>query len=120
MADAILGVFAEQSDLGLVFAEDPNLNGWDENLKIAEALATRMKLRQPLPMHFDFPIGTMFWSRPEALKPLISISLREVDFPAEPLPIDGTLLHTLERIIPFAAAEAGFEYATTYVRSSKR
>jgi glycosyltransferase involved in cell wall biosynthesis len=120
MADAILRVFAEEPHVGLVFAEDPNLNGWDENLEIAKALATRMKLRQPLPMHFDFPIGTMFWSRPEALKPLISINLREVDFPAEPLPIDGTLLHTLERIIPFAAAEAGFEYATAYVRSSKR
>lgn len=120
MADAILRVFAEESRVGLVFAEDPNLNGWDENLEIAEALATRMELRQPLPMHFDFPIGTMFWARPDALKPLIRLNLRDVDFPAEPLPIDGTLLHTLERIIPFTAAEAGFEYATTYVRSSKR
>jgi lipopolysaccharide biosynthesis protein len=120
MADAILRVFAEEPRIGLVFAEDPHLNGWDENLEIAEALATRMKLRGPLPMHFDFPIGTMFWARPDALKPLIRLNLRDADFPTEPLPIDGTLLHTLERIIPFAAAEAGFEYATTYVRSSKR
>jgi glycosyltransferase involved in cell wall biosynthesis len=120
MADAILRVFAEEPRVGLVFAEDPHLNGWDENLKIAEALATRMKLRGPLPMHFDFPIGTMFWARPAALKPLIRLNLEDDDFPAEPLPIDGTLLHTLERIIPFAAAEAGFEYATTYVRNSKR
>ena len=62
----------------------------------------------------------MFWARPEALKPLIRLNLHDDDFPAEPLPIDGTILHTLERIIPFAAAEAGFEYATTYVRKSKR
>jgi glycosyltransferase involved in cell wall biosynthesis len=120
MADAILRVFAEEPRVGLVFAEDPHLNGWDENLEIAEALATRMKLHGPLPMHFDFPIGTMFWARPDALKPLIRLNLRDDDFPAEPLPIDGTLLHTLERIIPFAASEAGFDYATTYVRSSKR
>jgi lipopolysaccharide biosynthesis protein len=120
MADAILRVFAEEARVGLVFAEDPNLNGWDENLEIGKALATRMKLSQPLPMHFDFPIGTMFWARPDALKPLIRLNLGDADFPAEPLPIDGTLLHTLERIIPLAAAEAGFEYATTYVRSSKR
>jgi glycosyltransferase involved in cell wall biosynthesis len=120
MADAILRVFTEKSRVGLVFAEDPNLNGWDENLEIGKALATRMELRQPLPMHFDFPVGTMFWARPDALKPLIRLNLRDADFPAEPLPIDGTLLHTLERIIPIAAAEAGFEYATTYVRSSKR
>jgi glycosyltransferase involved in cell wall biosynthesis len=120
MADAILRVFAEEPRVGLMFAEDPHLNGWDENLEIAEALATRMELRRPLPMHFDFPIGTMFWARPAALTPLIRLNLRDDDFPAEPLPIDGTLLHALERIIPFAAAEAGFEYATTYVRSSKR
>jgi lipopolysaccharide biosynthesis protein len=54
------------------------------------------------------------------LKPLTRLILRDDDFPPEPLPIDGTLLHALERIIPFAAAEAGFDYATTYVRSSKR
>jgi glycosyltransferase involved in cell wall biosynthesis len=120
IADAILRVFAEEPRVGLVFAEDPHLNGWDENLEIAEALATRMNLRGPLPMHFDFPIGTMFWARPEALKPLIRLNLADDDFPAEPLPIDGTLLHTLERLIPFAAADAGFDYATTYVRNSKR
>jgi glycosyltransferase involved in cell wall biosynthesis len=120
MADAILRVFAEEPRVGLVFAEDPHLNGWDENFEIAEALVTRMKLPRPLPMHFDFPIGTMFWARPEALKPLLRLNLHDDDFPAEPLPIDGTMLHTLERIIPFAAAEAGFEYATTYVRQSKR
>jgi hypothetical protein len=120
MADTIMRVFAEQPRVGLVFAEDPNLNGWDENLEIGEALAARMKLRQPLPTHFDFPIGTMFWTRPGALEPLAVLNLRDEDFPSEPLPIDGTLLHALERIIPLAAAEAGFEYATTYVRTSKR
>jgi hypothetical protein len=120
MADTILETFAEDTRVGLVFAEDPNLNGWDENLKIAEDLATRMKLAQPLPMHFDFPIGTMFWARPDALMPFTRLNLRCDDFPAEPLPIDGTLLHALERLIPFAAADAGFGYATTYVRNSKR
>ena len=120
MADAILRVFAEEPRVGLVFAEDPHLNGWDENLEIAEALAARMKLGGPLPMHFDFPIGTMFWARLDALTPLIRLNLHADDFPAEPLPIDGTLLHALERIIPFAAADAGFDYATAYVRNSKR
>jgi glycosyltransferase involved in cell wall biosynthesis len=120
MADTILEVFAEDERLGLVFAEDPNLNGWDENLKIAESLATQMKLAQPLPMHFDFPIGTMFWARPAALMPFTRLNVGYDEFPSEPLPIDGTLLHALERLIPFAAADAGFGYATTYVKDSKR
>ena len=120
MADTILEVFADDPHIGLVFAEDPHLNGWDENLRIAQDLATRMEIAQPLPMHFDFPIGTMFWARPDALKPFNRLNLCPDDFPIEPLPIDGTLLHALERLIPFAAANAGFGYATTYVRSSKR
>jgi len=120
MADLVLRAIADDPRLGLVFAEDPNLNGWDENLEIAEALAARMKFRRPLPTHFDFPIGTMFWARPRALEPLLRLELRDEDFPPEPLPIDGTLLHALERIIPFAVEEAGFAYAATYVRASKR
>ena len=120
IADSILEAFAGDARLGLVFAEDPHLNGWDENLEIAGNLAILMKLAQPLPMHFDFPIGTMFWARPDALKPFNRLNLCRDDFPAEPLPIDGTLLHALERLIPFAAANAGFGYATTYVRNSKR
>jgi glycosyltransferase involved in cell wall biosynthesis len=120
IAESILEVFARDARVGLVFAEDPHLNGWDENLEIAEDLAVRMKLSQPLPMHFDFPIGTMFWARPDALMPFTRLNLRWDDFPSEPLPIDGTLLHAVERLIPFAAAEAGFSYATTYVRNSKR
>jgi lipopolysaccharide biosynthesis protein len=120
IADDILEAFADDPKLGLVFAEDPHMNGWDENLKIAEALATRMKIVKPLRMHFDFPIGTMFWARPDALEAFNQLNLRYDDFPAEPLPIDGTLLHALERLIPFAAVNAGFGYATTYVRESKR
>jgi lipopolysaccharide biosynthesis protein len=96
MADVILRAIADDPEPGLVFAEDPNLNGWDENLEIAEALAARMKFRRPLPVHYDFPIGTMFWARPDALIPLLRLDLRDLDFPEEPLPIDGTVLHALE------------------------
>jgi glycosyltransferase involved in cell wall biosynthesis len=120
IADDILEAFADDPKLGLVFAEDPHMNGWDENLKIAAVLATRMKIAKPLRMHFDFPIGTMFWARPDALEAFNQLDLCYDDFPAEPLPIDGTLLHALERLIPFAAVNAGFGYATTYIRESKR
>jgi lipopolysaccharide biosynthesis protein len=103
-----------------VFPEDPHLNDWDDNLSIAEELARRMGLESTLPRHFDFPIGTMFWSRPGALGPLLELGLRWDDYPEEPLPIDGTLLHALERLVPFSAAQAGYRYATTYIATSHR
>lgn len=118
MLDEIAAAFEADPRLGLVFPEDPNLCDWTENREIAEALAARMGI--DLTNHFDFPVGTMFWARPEALRPLFDLNLTWDDYPAEPLPIDGTLLHVLERMIPFAARKAGYDYATTYVRNHRR
>lgn len=119
MMDAVLQAFALDPTLGLVFAEDPHLNDWDLNRQHADLLAVRMELG-PLPAHLDFPQGTMFWARPAALRPVLELGLSPADFPNEPLPIDGTLLHALERILPFAAAKTGYIYATTYVESQRR
>jgi glycosyltransferase involved in cell wall biosynthesis len=113
--DNICDAFSKDSKLGLVFPEDPHLNGWDFNLEIARDLANRLGIDEPLPIHFDFPIGTMFWARPEALQPLFDMPLLTEEIPNEPVPIDGTILHALERIIPFAVEKAGFSYATTHV-----
>jgi glycosyltransferase involved in cell wall biosynthesis len=120
MIDAVLAAFAADDKLGLVFPEDPHLNDWDDNLGIAEELAQRMGLEGPLPHHFDFPLGTMFWARPGALAPLLKLGLRWDDYPEEPLPMDGTLLHALERLVAFSATQAGYRYATTYVANVQR
>lgn len=120
MMDVIIEAFGADPKLGLVFPEDPHLNGWDFNKDIATELAERMGIATPLPIHFDFPIGTMFWARPEALRPLFEMPLDPSEIPAEPLPIDGTMLHALERLIPFAVAKTGFTYATTHVPGVNR
>jgi lipopolysaccharide biosynthesis protein len=57
----------------------------------------------------------MFWARPRALAPLFGLRLDWGDYPEEPVPIDGTMIHALERLLPFAAGHAGFRYATTHV-----
>jgi glycosyltransferase involved in cell wall biosynthesis len=115
MMDAVTMAMAADDTLGLVFPEDPHLNGWDRNVELAEDLADRMGLDVPLPNHFDFPIGTMFWARPAALQPLQALGIDWDDFPPEPLPIDGSMLHALERLLPFSARKAGFRFATTVV-----
>lgn len=115
MLDKIAGAFAQYSEIGLIFPEDPHLNGWDFNEPIATDLAVRLGAEIPLPLHFDFPIGTMFWARPEALRPVFDMPLLPDEIPQEPLPIDGTVLHAIERIIPFAVGKAGYSYATTHV-----
>lgn len=120
MADIILDRFAEDPTLGLVFPEDPTLHDWDENRATADTLAKQIKLRQPLPRHFDFPAGNMFWARPQAMKPIFDLNLSPRIIPEEPLPPDGTILHAVERMWPFAAESAGYRYATTHVPGSYR
>jgi len=115
MMDIILDRLATDSDLGIVFAEDTHLSDWDENLEIATKLAIRMGYKASLPPFFDFPGGTMFWARSEAVAPMFNLKLGWEDYPEEPLPEDGTALHALERLLPFAARCAGFRYATTNV-----
>ncbi|HEV7742259.1 MAG TPA: rhamnan synthesis F family protein [Pseudolysinimonas sp.] len=117
--DAIVAAFASDPDLGLVFPEDPHLNDWDENLHLARELASRLGIPR-LPTHFDFPMGTMFWARPAALAPIFDLGMSWEDYPAEPTPIDGTVLHALERLLPFAAERAGFGYATVHIPGVSR
>jgi len=52
--------------------------------------------------------GGAFWFRPAALKKLFEYPWEYEDFPEEPLSIDGTLLHAIERVYPFVAQDAGF------------
>jgi lipopolysaccharide biosynthesis protein len=104
MLDLAVAAFAAHPDLGLLMAEDPHLVGWDRNRAIAEALHTRMGADAgTLDDFFDFPVGNMFWARPAALRPLLDLGLRWEDYPAEPVGYDGTLLHALERLTPYAA-----------------
>ena len=113
--DIIVDTFLKDEGLGIVFPDDPHLSGWDSNRDIAESLAVRMGMQEPLPPFFNFPIGTMFWARPRALEPLWSLGFGLEDYPEEPIGIDGTVLHAVERLLPFAARQAGFRYATTHI-----
>jgi glycosyltransferase involved in cell wall biosynthesis len=111
MLDLAAAAFAAKDSIGLLIAEDPHLIAWSENRAIAEDIAARMGIATPLDELFDFPLGTMFWARPAALQPLLTLRLNWDDYPAEPVPYDGTILHALERLIPFATRHAGLEVA---------
>lgn len=118
--DTILNCFASADDLGLVFPEDPHLNDWDKNRKIGEVLAKKAGISEELPRHLEFPHGTMFWARTQALRPLFDLKLGWSEYPPEPLPIDGTELHALERLIPCVVQHLGFRYETVRVAEYHR
>jgi glycosyltransferase involved in cell wall biosynthesis len=109
-ADLILSYLQENDKVGLVFPDDPTIVSWDKNYADAVELAHRMDIGK-LTEHFNFPIGAMFWGRAEALKPLFDLNLGLDDFPKEPLPIDGSMLHAIERLLPFVVTKSGYSYA---------
>jgi len=112
--DKILSMFGQDAMLGLVFADDPHLIGWDKNRMYAERLSRRIGIDSLPEQFFPFPIGTMFWARPQALKPLFDLRLGWDEYPEEPLPIDGSMLHALERLLPVVVESAGFGRMVTY------
>jgi lipopolysaccharide biosynthesis protein len=114
IADVLLARMQADPSIGIVFPDDPNITGWGKNLPAAQAVAQKLDLN-PLPKNFLFPVGTMFWARVEALRPLFDLRLEWQDYPAEPLPYDGSILHALERILPFVTAKQGFRSVLTNV-----
>lgn len=119
MADIILGRMAEDNHIGLVFPDDPHVVGWGKNKGFADAYSLRLGLG-PLPAHWVFPVGTMFWARTDALRPIFSLGLTWHDYPSEPLPYDGSELHAIERLLPLVASSAGYRSVLTNVPGISR
>ena len=57
----------------------------------------------------------MFWARSKALKPLFDLNLGWNDYPEEPVPIDGSMLHAIERMLPLVTESSGYECMVTNI-----
>ncbi len=119
MMDLALHRMQTNEKIGLVYPDDPNLMGWTRNMRMAEGLAQRMG-HSDLPRAINFPIGTMFWMRAAALKPFVDLGLEWSDYPSEPVPEDGTILHALERLFGVVPVLQGWEAVVTNVRGVTR
>jgi glycosyltransferase involved in cell wall biosynthesis len=121
MMDTILMRMGEDPSIGLVYPDDPFVMGWGENKKIAESLLGKMKVSAgELYENINFPVGTMFWARTKALKPLFNLKVDWSDYPEEPLPYDGSILHGIERLLPIIIKNNQYTEAVTYVEGKTR
>jgi glycosyltransferase involved in cell wall biosynthesis len=116
----ILHALEHDSKLGLLFQEEPNLLGWNKNLKFAHKIAEKLKLTTALPEDIEYPTGNMFWARTAALTPLLRKNWEWKDFPAEPVPYDGSILHAIERLTPVICEDAGYHWVTVFNPLTKR
>ena len=119
MADIILGAMSENENMGLVFPSDPNLSDWDKNSLMGKKLLLQLGIDR-FYEQFNFPIGNMFWARTLALKSLLDLNLRYEDYPEEPIPGDGTILHALERVTAFVVEKEGYQIKMTHIKGITR
>ena len=113
-ADAAIAMFERDPSIGMIgprvfrlpkqeYSEDLS---WSANRSMTLEIAARMGVAAS-EFKLDFFGGTMFWVRPEALKPLRDLRLA-AEMPYESGLIDGDLPHAIERVAPTAVLAAGY------------
>jgi len=117
--EEILGKMEADPTIGIVFPDDPNVIGWGGNWEFARELGGRLGIF-PSPGAINFPVGTMFWARTRALDPFWKLDLQWGDYPSEPLPYDGSMLHAMERLLPPVCESQGLRTAVTHAKGVAR
>ncbi|MBV8069773.1 MAG: hypothetical protein JO270_07715, partial [Acidobacteriaceae bacterium] len=112
---SLLAAFAMQPKLGLLFADHwPPVTGfvnWGYDYLIARELAKEIGFDLSREEPLEFPSGSMFWARPGALAPLLSLNFGPEDFPEEEGQTDGTVAHAVERLFLRVCEQSGYSWA---------
>jgi len=117
IADSIVQAFEADPSVGIIGPRafrlpsktSPLEPSWGKTRPKVLELAAKMGV-PPDEFRLDFYGGTMFWVRPEALRPLRDLNLASA-FPEEQGLLDGGLEHAIERLFTTSALVAGFKLA---------
>ncbi|MDZ7781804.1 MAG: rhamnan synthesis F family protein [Halioglobus sp.] len=101
--------------LGLVYPEHhptvAGLRNWGFDFHKTRSLLNRMGIEITAEELLEFPTGSMFWSRIDALHPLFAVGLEYADFEPESGQVDGTLAHAIERSLLYIVESSGYSFA---------
>ncbi len=107
----VKSTFDKNDRLGLIAPFGYLLNSklyWGINKERTKSLADKIDIAIDDYPDFGFVAGSMYWAKPSALEGLIHLPLNVDDFEPEPIHIDGTLAHAVERLIGVVVAQSGF------------
>lgn len=112
---AITTIFLKDTTVGVIYPKMWDgfpywVHTWMSNKIIASSLLAKMGIQFDPDEYIDFPAGSMFWARREALEPLLDLRLKRDDFPEELGQTDGELPHTIERCFALVAQKQGLKY----------
>jgi hypothetical protein len=108
----ILGMFEAMPRLGMIYPESFTsvplwAHTWLGNAAHARELGQRLGIDIDTSAYLDYPAGSMFWARVDALRPLYELRLTPDAFPEETGQTDGTIQHALERMLGLTVQRAG-------------
>jgi hypothetical protein len=117
IAESIVRAFEADPSVGIIGPRafrlpsktSPLEPSWGKTRPKVLELAAKMGVA-PSDFRLDFYGGTMFWVRPEALRPLRDLQLA-CAFPEEKGLLDGGLEHATERLFTTSAVVVGFKLA---------
>jgi glycosyltransferase involved in cell wall biosynthesis len=121
--------FEQHSNLGIVYPLTfPNIShsgfgkerghtlNKEKNRLLAKAYFPELEMAT-LPDDIPFPVGSMFWFRPQALEILNTKQFNFDDFIEDNNHIDATLAHIIERFFNVIIRNAGYVSKTTFFSS---
>lgn len=114
----VIALFEKKPYLGMLSGPTPKHGNflsmigaeWGTNYSRTKELAEKLGIRVPMSEdHIPaIGLGDVFWYRTKAMEPMFRKKWTYEDFPEEPVGMDGTILHAIERLYPFAVQEAGY------------
>lgn len=117
----LLQLFDNNKKLGMLVPPEPygEYNShwygdtWYDNFEITKKVADELDITADISVEKPvFTLSSVFWARADALRPLFRKRWTYEDFQPEPLPMDGTVSHAIERLFGYVAQEAGYEVGT--------
>lgn len=111
----IIHILQEDNGIGLIYPQTFYLvpyfaHTWLSNKHLGQIWCNRLGIVDIPSGYFDFPVGSMFWAKGDALAPLFESGIQLKDFEIENGQTDGTLAHALERLIGLCASKQNFEH----------
>ena len=109
----IMKLFEDNENIGMVYPEaykalGYHWNEWMGNRKNAEILARHLGIKVLPDCCLEFPAGSMFWARTEALADILGAEWNWEMFERGNEASDGTTVHAIERLLSFAVMAKGF------------
>ncbi len=119
--EKVVCLFIENKYLGMLVPPDPignylfhwYSNTWMDNYETVKQLSKELGLQVKISSDVSpLGLGTAFWARTDAIKRIFEKPWNYHDFPEEPMAVDGTLNHAIERIFSFVVQDSGYEVKT--------